>query len=157
MKVPANLSGDRLILEYLSRVTVAGTRYLPKGSRIAFVGSTRNRIEREIGPGGTSDPARVREVLASIGDPEELVRAERARLDAERIRGQSGGDAGGTDLTIPLEYRPINSRWKPATQARPRKPPGQDDATRRYPPPGTGERKRRGRLGGCCGTGRTDR
>jgi hypothetical protein len=152
MKVPANLSGDRLILEYLSRVTVAGTRYLPKGSRIAFVGSTRNRIEREIGPGGTADPARVRDVLTRLGDPEDLVRAERARLDAERMRSQAQeGDAGTTALTTPLEYRPINSRWKPAIQARPRQPPGlagQDGAPPQEPRDGTGGRKRRSRLGG---------
>ena len=150
MKVPANLSGDRLILEYLSRVTVAGTRYLPKGSRIAFVGSTRNRIEREIGPGGAADTARVREVLARLGDPEDLVRAERARLDAERV-GARGDDAGTAALTTPLEYRPINSRWKPATQARPRRPPGRDSpagAPPREPREGTEGRKRRSRLGG---------
>jgi hypothetical protein len=150
MKVPANLSGDRLILEYLSRVTMAGTRYLPKGSRIAFVGSTRNRIEREIGPGGAADTARVRDVLARLGDPEDLVRAERARLDAERI-GAQGSDAGTAALTTPLEYRPINSRWKPATQARPRRPPGRDSqggASPWEPREGTGGRKRRSRLGG---------
>jgi hypothetical protein len=158
MKVPANLSGDRLILEYLSRVTMAGTRYLPKGSRIAFVGSTRNRIEREIGPGGAADTARVREVLARLGDPEDLVRAERARLDAERI-GAQGGDAGTAALTTPLEYRPINSRWKPATQARPRRPPGRDGqggAPPQEPREGTGGRKRRSRLGGLLWDRPTD-
>lgn len=158
MKVPANLSGDRLILDYLTRVTVAGTRYLPKGSRIAFVGTTRNRIEREIGPNGTADPARVRAVLASLGEPEDLVRAERARLDAERVSRQSraaaAGGAAAPPVTGPLEARPINSRWRPATRAGPtrRKPPvGRDDgpqdrsAGRRG---AAGDRKRKGRLGG---------
>jgi hypothetical protein len=150
MKVPGNLSGDRLILEYLSRVTVAGTRYLPKGSRIAFVGSTRNRIEREIGPGGAADTARVREVLTRLGEPEDLVRAERARLDAERV-GARGGDAGTAALTTPLEHRRINSRWKPATQARPRRPPGRDSqggAPPQEPREAAEGRKRRSRLGG---------
>ena len=50
MKVPANLPADRLILEYLSRVAAAGNRQLPKGKRMAFVSTTRNRIWREIGP-----------------------------------------------------------------------------------------------------------
>ena len=134
MKVPANLSGDRLILDYLTRVTVAGTRYLPKGSRIAFVGTTRNRIEREIGPHGTADPARVREVLARLGEPEDLVKAERARLDAELVSRQSraagAGAAAKAPITGPLEARPINSRWRPATRARPtrrRRPAGQDE------------------------------
>ena len=84
MKVPANLPADRLILEYLSRVAAAGNRQLPKGKRMAFVSTTRNRIWREIGPGGTADRDRVREVLARLGEPEDLVMAERARLEAER-------------------------------------------------------------------------
>lgn len=155
MKVPANLSADRLILDYLSRVTVAGLHYLPKGTRIAFVGSTRSRIERECGPAGVTDPARVREVLASLGEPEDLVRAERARLDAERIQRQAGakgtGDAGPAEVTGHLQHRPINSRWKPATQARPpvRQPadtgPQDRPAGRRG---GAPEGKRKGRLGG---------
>ena len=116
MKVPANLSGDRLILEYLTRVTVAGTHYLPKGRRIAFVGNTRNRIEREIGPNGSADPAHVREVLARLGEPEDLVKAERARLDAERVsrRSRATGAGGAEALpgTGPIEARRINSRWR---------------------------------------------
>ena len=75
MKVPANLPADRLILEYLSRVAAAGNRQLPKGRRMAFVSATRNRIWREIGPGGTADPDRVREVLARLGEPDDLVAA----------------------------------------------------------------------------------
>jgi hypothetical protein len=158
MKVPANLSADRLILDYLSRVTVAGLHYLPKGGRIAFVGSTRSRIERECGPVGLTDPARVRDVLASLGEPEDLVRAERARLDAERIqrqaRAKGTGDAAPAEVTGHLQHRPINSRWKPATQARPpvRQPadtgPRERPADRRG---GSPEGKRKGRLGGLLG------
>jgi hypothetical protein len=157
MKVPANLSGDRLILDYLTRVTVAGTRYLPKGSRIAFVGTTRNRIEREIGPNGPADPARVREVLASLGEPEDLVKAERARLDAERISRQSRAAAAGGAAEVPvtpLEHRPLNSRWRPATRAAPtrRPPPGGQDGGAQNRSAGrrgaAGDRKRKGRLGG---------
>jgi hypothetical protein len=158
MKVPANVSGDRLILDYLTRVTVAGTRYLPKGSRIAFVGQTRNRIEREIGPHGPADPAHVREVLAKLGEPEDLVKAERARLDAERAGRQSRvTGVGGADAatgTGAIEARPINSRWRPATRARPTRPPAPGDegggprdrsAGRRG---AAGDGKRKGRLGG---------
>jgi len=157
MKVPANLSGDRLILDYLTRVTVAGTRYLPKGSRIAFVGTTRSRIEREIGPHGAADPARVREVLARLGEPEDLVRAERARLDAERISRQSrAAGAGATEVPVaaPVESRPINSRWRPATRARPtrQQPPAGQDAGPQdrsvWRRGAAGNRKRKGRLGG---------
>jgi hypothetical protein len=149
MKVPANLSGEKLILEYLSRVTVAGLHYLPKGGRIAFVGSTRHRIERETGPAAKADPARVREVLAQLGDPEDLVRAERARLDAERVRQHSRDKAAGAaeaaEITAPLQHRRINSRWRPATRAEPQeRPPGGRPA----PPEEAREDKPKGRLSG---------
>jgi hypothetical protein len=158
MKVPANMSGDRLILDYLTRVTVAGTRYLPKGSRIAFVGQTRNRIEREIGPNGPADPAHVQEVLTKLGEPEDLVRAERARLDAERASRQSRvTGVGGADAatgTGAIEARRINSRWRPATRAHPARPPaaGGEGAGPRDRSAGrrgaAGDGKRKGRLGG---------
>jgi hypothetical protein len=95
MKVPANVSGDKLILDYLSRLTEAGLRYLPKGDRMAFVGRTRARIEREVGPAGSADPARVRQMLARLGEPEALVRAERARIDAEWRRRRGAGPPAG--------------------------------------------------------------
>src|SRR5215469_3633626 len=156
MKVPANMSGDRLILDYLTRVTVAGTRYLPKGSRMTFVGKTRNRIEREIGPNGAADPAHVREVLARLGEPEDLVKAERARLDAERASHQSRatglGGAEAATGTGPIEARRINSRWRPATRARPTggPAPGAEGAGPRDHSAGRrgGGGKRKGRLGG---------
>jgi hypothetical protein len=123
MRVPAHLSAERLIVEYLSRVTVAGLHYLPKGGRIAFVSRTRDRIEQETGPAAEADPARVREVLARLGDPEDLVRAERARLDAERVRQYSrdkaAGEAEAAEIVAPLQHRRINSRYRPATRARP--------------------------------------
>ena len=113
MKVPANLPADRLILEYLSRVAAAGNRHLPKGKRMTFVSTTRNRIWREIGPAGTADADRVREVLAGLGEPEDLVKAERARLDAqtaERLERQAQKKAdeaaAAAPGTAPLPYRP---------------------------------------------------
>src|SRR6266496_2449048 len=121
MKVPADLSADRLIREYLARVAEAGVHHLPMGRRGAFVEGTRRRIEREVGPGGMGDAARVRDVLSRLGDPEDLVRAERARVDAERARRQPGnmgaGAAEAADATAPLVVRPINSRWRPAGEA----------------------------------------
>jgi hypothetical protein len=123
MKVPANISADRLILEYLSRVADAATRYLPKGGRIAFVGRIRSRIERECGPAGQADVNRVREVLAALGPPEDLVKQERARLDAAWVKRRSGGteagEAAAASVTGPRRHRPINSRWKPATGTQP--------------------------------------
>ena len=132
MKVPANISADKLILDYLARVTEAGLRYLPKGARIAFVGSTRARIERECGPAGLSDTTRVAEVLEGLGEAEDLVKQERARLDAawvkRRATDKEAGAAAAAVITAPREHRPITSRWRPATDTRPLP----------HPPPATG-------------------
>src|SRR5437762_12655532 len=117
MKVPANLPADRLILEYLSRVAAAGNRQLPKGRRMAFVSATRNRIWREIGPGGTADPDRVKEVLARLGEPEDLVTAERAKLDAEtaerlerQARKKEAAEAAAAASAAASGTAPLQSR-----------------------------------------------
>jgi len=155
MRVPANLPADRLILEYLSRVAAAGNHHLPKGKRMAFVSSTRNRIWREIGPGGTADADRVREVLAGLGEPEDLVIAERARLDAEtaeRLERQAqkkAADEAATAVpgTAPLPYRPPSS-------------PGPASAPRRRPPGGRGDggpAERRPSRRGAAGDGKPRR
>jgi len=157
MKVPANLPADRLILEYLSRVAAAGNRHLPKGKRMAFVSTTRNRIWRDIGPGGTADADRVRDVLAGLGEPEDLVMAERARLDAETAerlerQAQKKADeaAAAAPGTAPLPYRP--GIPKPASAPRRRPPGGRGDGGPSAPRPGrrraAGEGKPRRRLGG---------
>ena len=152
MKVPANLPADRLILEYLSRVAAAGNRHLPKGKRMAFVSSTRNRIWRDLGPGGTADADRVREVLAGLGEPEDLVMAERARLDAEtaeRLERQAQKKAADETAaappgTAPLQYRPPRSLGLAQPASAPRAPserrPGRRGAA--------GDGKPRRRLGG---------
>jgi hypothetical protein len=154
MKVPADLSADRLIREYLARVAEVGLHHLPMGRRGAFVEGTRRRIEREIGPDGIRDAARVRDVLSRLGDPADLVRAESARLDAERTKRQPGnkgvGGADPADATAPLAVRPINSRWRPGTRWQPSA--GQGDTGPQDRPAGErgtpGEGKRKGRLGG---------
>jgi hypothetical protein len=119
MKRRARLSGEKLILTYLGRVTEAGLSYLPKGSRVAFVGRIKAQIERECGPVGLADAARVMEVLAALGEPEELVRQERARLDAAWIKNTLGdrnlAQAAAAAINTPRKYRSITSRWKPAT------------------------------------------
>src|SRR5215471_17392909 len=163
MKVPANLPADRLILEYLSRVAAAGNRMLPKGKRMSFVSATRNRIWREIGPSGTADADRVREVLAGLGEPDDLVRAERARLDtetAERLERQAqkkeaAEAAAAPPGTAPLQYRPRDPQPRPARPAAPwrRQPPdGGGDAGAPERRPGRrgtpGEAKPRRRPGG---------
>ncbi len=167
MKVPANLPADRLILEYLSRVAAAGNRQLPKGRRMAFVSATRNRIWREIGPGGTADPDRVQDVLARLGEPEDLVAAERARLDAEtaeRLERQArkkeaaeaaAAAAAAASGTAPAQYRPRSPRPRPARPAGPsRRRPSDDRGDARAPEGRPGRRdapkegKPRRRLGG---------
>jgi len=154
MKVPADLSADRLTREYLARVAEAGMNHLPMGRRGAFVEGIRRRIEREIGPDGIGDAARVRDVLSRLGDPADLVRAESARLDAERTKRQPGNKGvGGADpagATAPLAVRPINSRWRPGTRWQPSA--GQGDTGPQNRPAGQrgtpGEGKRKARLGG---------
>src|SRR5262249_20927515 len=153
--------------EYLSRVAAAGNRQLPKGRRMAFVSTTRNRIWREIGPSGTADADRVREVLASLGEPEDLVKAERAPLDtetAERPRRQArkkeaaeacAAAAAAAAGPAPREYRPRTPRPRPARPAAPwRRPPPDDGGDAGAPErrPGRrgapGDAKPRRRLGG---------
>jgi hypothetical protein len=80
MKTSTNLSGDRLIQDYLHRLSQAALR-LPKGTRMAFVGRVRARIERERATADFTDPAQVTAALATIGEPEDLVRQERGRID----------------------------------------------------------------------------
>ncbi len=146
MKVPANLPADRLIMEYLARVTDAATRYLPKGGRIAFVSRTRARIERACGQEGMGDPGRVREILAGLGEPEALVKQERARLDAawvrKRTKDKQAAEAAAASITEPRQYRRINSRWKPATDTQPLPLP---------PQPGQPRAGQGGRAGGAGG------
>jgi len=129
-KVPAaNPPGDQLIREYLTRVAQAGQR-LPKGARLAFIGRTRTRIERELGPDGAADADRVLAVLEELGEPEALVRAERAKIDAawvkRRAATRTAGDEAAASVTTPLEYRKLNSRRRPATtRPQPVSPGGQ--------------------------------
>ena len=164
MKVPGNLPADRLILEYLSRVAAIGNRQLPKGRRMAFVSATRNRIWREIGPSGTADPDRVKEVLAGLGEPEDLVKAERVRLDAEtaeRLERQArkkeaaeaaAAAAAAAPGTAPLQYRPRSPRLRPARPApSPRRPPADGGGDAGVP------ERRPGRRGAAGGGGKTRR
>src|SRR5262249_40720914 len=162
MKVPANLPADRLILEYLSRVAAAGNRHLPNGKRMAFGRTTRNGMWRQIGPAGRADEDRVKEVLAGLGEPEALVKAERARLDAqtaERLERQAQKKAdeaaAAAPGTAPLPYRP--GIPKPASAPRRRPPGGRGDGGRAPAPARQRGPARRGgaapRRGGPAGGG----
>jgi hypothetical protein len=133
MRARPNLSSDRLVQDYLARVAAAA-RHLPKGARMAFVGRTKAQIERQVTAAGTDDPGKVVEILAALGEPEELVREERLRIDSKWLkkRGrdeESESAAPATTTGRPRVYQPrvhrrLNSRWRPATPP-PRKPGAQ--------------------------------
>jgi hypothetical protein len=133
MRARPNLSSDRLVQDYLARVAAAA-RHLPKGARMAFVGRTKAQIERQVTAAGTDDPGKVVEILAALGEPEELVREERLRIDSKWLkkRGRDEESESATPATAPSKprvyqprvHRRLNSRWRPATPP-PRKPGAQ--------------------------------
>jgi len=128
MRARPNLSGSQLVQDYMARVAAAA-RHLPKGARMAFVGRTKAQIDRQVAAAGTDDPGKVVEILAALGEPEELVREERLRIDSKWLQ-KHGRDAdsvspaatpGKPRVYQPRVHRRLNSRWKPATPP-PRKP-----------------------------------
>ena len=129
MRSRPNLSGEQLVTDYLSRVAQA-SRQLPKGARMSFVGRTKALVDRELGrPGTRTDPVRVSEVLARLGTPEDLVTAERTRIDRGWIKSRASseeeGNAAAAALTGPLN-RSLTPRRRLGPDAQPGKqtPPG---------------------------------
>jgi hypothetical protein len=119
MRARPNLSGEQLVQAYLHRVAAAA-RHLPKGARIAFVGRTKAQIDRQIGADGSADLGKVAKVLTDLGEPEELVRAERLRIDSKWLKNRGRDDEAAATVVptnSPRVYRPLRSRWKPATPA----------------------------------------
>jgi hypothetical protein len=91
-------SADQLILEYLAVVADVAHRHLGSRERLDFMTRLRDRIEEH--RGGSADPAKIRKVLARIGDAERLVLRERRRLDAARGAAATATDTApgtGTD------------------------------------------------------------
>ena len=134
MRARPNLSGEQIVTDYLTRVAQAA-RLLPKGARMAFVGRTRALVEREVGPPGTrTDPEHVSAVLARIGTPEELVTAERTRIDQGWLKSRAAtkeeGEAAAAALTGPRMNRPFTARRRPNSDTQP--------LTGRLIPPGEG-------------------
>jgi hypothetical protein len=128
MRARPNLSGDQLVQDYLTRLAAAA-RHLPKGARMPFVGRTKAQIERQVTAAGTDDPGKVAEILAAVGEPEELVREERLRIDSKWLkkRGRDGDSVsaaaaapGKPRVYQPRAHRRLNSRWRPATPAVPK-------------------------------------
>jgi hypothetical protein len=98
---------------------------------MAFVGRTKALVDRELGrPGTRTDPVRVSEVLARLGTPEELVMAERTRIDRgwvkSRASSEEEGNAAAAALTGPLN-RALTPRRRLSPDAQPGKqaPPGE--------------------------------
>jgi hypothetical protein len=97
---------------------------------MAFVGRTKALVDRELGrPGTRTDPVRVSEVLARLGTPEDLVMAERTRIDRSWVKSRASseeeGDAAAAALTGPLN-RSLTPRRRLSPDAQPGKqaPPG---------------------------------
>jgi hypothetical protein len=109
----ANPSGDQLIREYLTRVTHSALR-LPKGARMAFIGRTRARIERELGPDGAEDPGRVVEVLQNLGEPDDLVAVEREKIDAEWAKRRAATRERNEANATSGRYRRLDAPWRPS-------------------------------------------
>jgi hypothetical protein len=79
-------TAEQLIRDYLNRLSVVARDRLRSDERHAFVARTREFIERQSGAPSMADPARVREVLAGLGEPAAAVESEHARLEARRNR-----------------------------------------------------------------------
>jgi hypothetical protein len=157
MRARPNLSGEQLVTDYMTRVAEAA-RLLPKGARMAFVGRTRALVEREVGPPGTrTDPNHVAAVLERLGKPEDLVAAERTRIDQGWVKSRAAskeeGEAAAAALTGPLNRR-LTPRRRPSSETQPLTgrliPPGEDPTVTGQdgtvigapaPPPGTSPRR----------------
>src|SRR5215813_10588375 len=122
MRARPNPSGEQLVTDYLTQVAEQA-RLLPKGARIAFVGRTRALVERELGPVGTrTDAEHVRAVLDRLGMPEDLVVAERTRIDRSWVKSRAAskeeGEAAAAALTGPLN-RSLTTRRRLNTDTQP--------------------------------------
>ena len=157
MRARPNLSGEQLVTDYMTRVAQAA-RLLPKGARMAFVGRTRALVEREVGPPGTrTDPNHVAAALERLGKPEDLVVAERTRIDQGWVKSRAAskeeGEAAAAALTGPLNRR-LTPRRRPGSESQPLIgrliPPGEGPTVTSQdgtvvgapgPPPGTSPRR----------------
>jgi hypothetical protein len=123
MTVPASASSEKLIQDYLTRL-VQASRLLPKGRRGAFVAQTKALVERETAQAGLDDPGRVAEVLASLGEPEDLVQQERMQIDRawaqRRAPDPDSAAAAAAAVTAHRGHRPLTPRWRPLSGSRPR-------------------------------------
>jgi hypothetical protein len=109
MTIPESPRSQDPVQDYLIRVAIAA-RLLPRGARMAFVGRTKARLERELGSVDLADPVQVQEVLAQFGKPEDLVQQERIRILGKRANGISAAPQTGPSsqpATIALKHPTI--------------------------------------------------
>jgi len=102
---------------------------------MAFVARTKALIDRELGrPGTRTDPVRVSELLGRLGTPEDLVTAERTRIDRSWVKSRASSDEEGEAAASALTG-PLNRSLTPRRRLGPDAQPGKQD-----PPgdPGTG-------------------
>jgi hypothetical protein len=109
MRARPNLSGSQLIQDYMTRVAAAA-RHLPKGARMAFVGRTKAQIDRQVAAAETDDPGKVVEILAALGEPEELVREERLRIDSKWLKKHGHDPDSVTAAATPSKPRVYQPR-----------------------------------------------
>jgi hypothetical protein len=117
---------------------------------MAFVARTKALIDRELGrPGTRTDPVRVSDVLGRLGTPEDLVMAERTRIDRGWVKNRAStaeeGEAAAAALTGPLNRsltprRRLSPDAQPGKQAPPRDP-GTGPVTPAGGSPGAGPRR----------------
>jgi hypothetical protein len=128
----APLSAEQMIRDYLVQVSAAAQRALPKGDRLLFVGRTRAAIEAQVGPIASAEVDDVTSALTALGDPEELAKRERERLQRAR-RGNTPTTLWKPDKASRRDTR--SRRERPGTQQA-RKPRRWLEGARR-PAPGT--------------------
>ena len=91
---------------------------------MAFVARTKRHIDRELGqPGTRTDPVRVSEVLARLGTPEDLVMAERTRIDRGWVKSRASSDQEGEAAAAALTG-PLNRSLTPRRRLGPDTQPG---------------------------------
>jgi hypothetical protein len=93
---------EQLVLDYLSHAADAARGTLRSDERTRFVAALRLSIEQQRRATGAVEPADVRRVLATFGDPKVLVACERRRLDQAK---PVHGDAESTGTPDPATQR----------------------------------------------------
>lgn len=127
---------EQLIRDYLNRLSVAARTRLRSDDRRAFLGRTRELIERRSGSPATADPAEVQEVLSSLGEPVAAVENEYARLAAARGKRATARSGAWRPRGSPAGEPPPDADTGPDSDAADPRPAPGSHRTRssRHPP-----------------------